>query len=572
MLVMLSILPLLLGGYHGEASAVVPKALKAQRTCSAQKTMIASDKGREEVELEGFDIRLGVRIAKASDLASRYTIPRRASEPKKSQQDRSIVIVGGGVSGVFAALTLAELGYTNVTILEKELRVGGKAASFEHAGKQYPLGAVGTPLALDSASFAEEQLFERPLRFARSLFGATGRRLQVLNANNLVLGGRWPTPFPHTELTSPVPVYDWQSAFGAEGRPERFYPHRLDFAHQSAELATTALPKLVPRWGTPQTSWPLVYVSAHGYGVAQAADVPPYYYWARFAQKATNAGAGGPLGMRIARGAGPIGPRGPALRGWASTSLFERKLLAKGIRVRAGAGVTSIRRGDKGVTVATSDGRVGEYEKLILASDLKGALSYLDADANEKRLFGSIIHQPYYTVASHVSLPWLSAGSVYYLGDNQAPRPGRNSMDAGRATAGCPTILLKAHRDSNLTLSWAYGGQGIGAPQMEHCLRSEVERMGGRFGGIQFIKPWHDYFPHFDASTLRQNLHQELDALQGRKRTYMVGEIFNLPLVSECVDFARYLIRREFGRGGDGDRASKRAAVANSPQPAGVPA
>ena len=96
--------------------------------------------------------------------------------------------------------------------------------------------------------------------------------------------------------------------------------------------------------------------------------------------------------------------------------------------------------------------------------------------------------------------------------------------------------------------------------------------MGGRFGGIQFIKPWHDYFPHFDASTLRQNLHQELDALQGRKRTYMVGEIFNLPLVSECVDFARYLIRREFGRGVDGDRASKRAAVANSPQPAGVPA
>ena len=30
----------------------------------------------------------------------------------------------------------------------------------------------------------------------------------------------------------------------------------------------------------------------------------------------------------------------------------------------------------------------------------------------------------------------------------------------------------------------------------------------------------------------------------------MVGEVFNLPLVSECVDFARYLIRRHFPAAG----------------------
>ena len=31
-------------------------------------------------------------------------------------------------------------------------------------------------------------------------------------------------------------------------------------------------------------------------------------------------------------------------------------------------------------------------------------------------------------------------------------------------------------------------------------------------------------------------------------RTVMVGEVFNLPLVSECVDWARYVVRREFPR------------------------
>lgn len=28
----------------------------------------------------------------------------------------------------------------------------------------------------------------------------------------------------------------------------------------------------------------------------------------------------------------------------------------------------------------------------------------------------------------------------------------------------------------------------------------------------------------------------------------MVGEVFNLPLVSECIDWARYLVRQHFPR------------------------
>ena len=477
------------------------------------------------------------------------------------KHDRAIVIVGGGVSGIWTALTLKELGYTNITILEREMRVGGKAASFEYAGLRYPLGAVGTPLALEKASFTESQLFEKPLRFGASLLGKTGRNLQVLNANHLVVDSKgWPGPFPQSELTSRVPADDWQRAFGSAGEPERFYPHMHDFRAGSSDLADdTLLPKIVPRWGQPETSWPLVYVSAHGYGVARAQDAPPYYYWARFAQKSTNAGAKGPLGMALP-GHAPLGPRGPALRGWASTQLFEEKLQRAGVHVRTGASVTSIVRTTEHVRVQTADGHVREYDQLVLASDLKGSLKYLDADASERALFEKIRHQPYYTVASFISLPWLATGSVYYLSEHQGGLTARRggslgtqmageAADAGRATAGCPTILLKANKGSNLTISWAYGGEGVGPPQMEQCLRETVLRLGGRFGGVSFIKPWPDYFPHVPAAELRANFHKRLDALQGQRRMFMVGEVFNLPLVSECVDWARFLIRRSFAAG-----------------------
>ena len=37
--------------------------------------------------------------------------------------------------------------------------MGGKAAAFEYAGQKFPLGAVGTPLALPEASFTESQVY-----------------------------------------------------------------------------------------------------------------------------------------------------------------------------------------------------------------------------------------------------------------------------------------------------------------------------------------------------------------------------------------------------------------------------
>ena len=282
--------------------------------------------------------------------------------------------------------------------------------------------------------------------------GRAGRRLRVLNANNLVVGSAWPRPFPKAELTAQAPVADWKSAFGAKGAPERFYPHRLDFATgRSADLAARPLAKIVPRWGQPSTSWPLVYVSAHGYGVAAASDAPPYYYWQRFAQKSTNAGAAGPLGAAFP-GHNPLGPRGPALRGWDSSSLFDERLAAAGVQVRTNARVSRIERGADRVTVTTDDGAVAEYDKLVLAADLAGSLQYLDASADERDLFGAIRHLPYWTVTAFVSLPWLATHRVYYLADHQGGAV-PSGADAGQTTAGCPTILMKPNPGSNLTIS-----------------------------------------------------------------------------------------------------------------------
>ena len=52
----------------------------------------------------------------------------------------SVVVLGGGLSGVATAYTLARAGITDITVVERGDRLGGLAGSFEREGHFYPLG------------------------------------------------------------------------------------------------------------------------------------------------------------------------------------------------------------------------------------------------------------------------------------------------------------------------------------------------------------------------------------------------------------------------------------------------
>lgn len=52
----------------------------------------------------------------------------------------SVVVLGGGLSGVAAAYALARAGWQDVTVLERSAALGGLAGSFKREGRFYPLG------------------------------------------------------------------------------------------------------------------------------------------------------------------------------------------------------------------------------------------------------------------------------------------------------------------------------------------------------------------------------------------------------------------------------------------------
>ena len=54
--------------------------------------------------------------------------------------NQKVVVIGGGASGISSIVTLLDAGFTNITLIEGEERLGGLAYSFEHEGKFFHTG------------------------------------------------------------------------------------------------------------------------------------------------------------------------------------------------------------------------------------------------------------------------------------------------------------------------------------------------------------------------------------------------------------------------------------------------
>ncbi|MBU5590716.1 FAD-dependent oxidoreductase [Clostridium sp. MSJ-4] len=64
--------------------------------------------------------------------------------------DCKVAVIGGGLSGLVIAQELQEKGYKNVTVFEKDERLGGKLHTIWYNGKSYELGAIfGLPSQLN---------------------------------------------------------------------------------------------------------------------------------------------------------------------------------------------------------------------------------------------------------------------------------------------------------------------------------------------------------------------------------------------------------------------------------------
>lgn len=438
-----------------------------------------------------------------------------------SATDLRFGVVGAGAAGIAAADALRRRGCRNITVLEREPgRVGGKCRTVPFAGVPMDTGAIYV-------------LPHYPL------VDATARRVGVTL--------RPASPFVHFGVDGRT------RPFGTPPRPISLLAKTAEYGRLGLQLLryrsllacplSQASPALVRELALPLARWIEAHRLDHFHEVAypllrsfgfgfEEQEIPAVYIFnilPRLAHKGNLASLWDPSSVQLQLVQEGYG------------ELWRR--VAAGLDVRLGAEVRSIERGGKAVQIRTATGDL-EVDRLILACPLDEALGFLDASAEERRLLAKIRWFPV----------WQACARLEGLPD--AVLLDRNQVFS---TIGRPMILLRYTPGSNAYYVFGYAGETSSDEAIGAAIAEDIAPMGGRLLGSPAITRW-KYFPHYGSADLAAGCLSDLEALQGQRDTWYVGELVANIGVESVASYAEGLVARMWG-GGRLRRADERVLV-----------
>jgi hypothetical protein len=404
-----------------------------------------------------------------------------------------IGVVGAGASGLCAAHHLGRAGYRNVTVLERDRRVGGKCCSLPVGDHVYEMGAV-----FGCSDYRSTLEVMRSVGAARGPMA--GGHCYDVDGHPLDLLPR--TQYPR--ILGQLLAYAWLSGVryrrvnrpGLAGvDPDLHAP----FAQFCRAHGLSALETLV---GPPFT--------AFGYGYLT--DVPAAYV-VKYLDLRTLAA------MRDSEHRF-IWPEGVE-------SMWSR--VAEQHDVRTGAEVLGVRRGDT-VLVQTSREEL-EFDALILTCPLDEALRFLDSTPSEQHLFSAIRYYDYWVLLAQTRGLPRGAGFV----------PARFTSDQ----RGHMMLWYQRWDDAPLDTLYVLGTPSMTPQDVAGLVAEDLERMGASLEAVVDTRRWR-YFPHVTTTDMAGGYYEQLEGLQGENGTYYAGEVMSFASVELCARYSKALVDRFF--------------------------
>lgn len=449
-----------------------------------------------------------------------------------NQQPR-ICIIGGGAAGLSAGYFLKQLGYTQITVLEKEERVGGKCLSVTVGGKSFDLGANYI-----TGSYKEVK------RLARAVGAGsyTEGRLNAYNfETNQISSLLRAVAGNHSMLT-----LAWESLRYVW---KRWRLNRHISVHRPGYKGIAAHPSLCQPFGDWLVEQKLstlktlfqVPLSLMGYG--QLTEIPTAY-------ALTYLNIWTFLDLLLA-------PINPHILGYPRrfTEGYERfwQRVAWNLDVLNGSQVTSVSRGEQ-TTVTyevheerlAREGQLGQQQAptvrtlvcdyLIVAVPLyldavQGVLT--DMTPQEKQLFEQVIYDPF--IVTTYIMPRLDE---YTAATFMIPEP----------EIGQPFVITRQFADNDLISIYTRTkfGQQIDKETILANNAAFIKKASGLDLGSYYTYSEFPYFPHVTSEVMAGGFYDRLEALQGQNNTFFVGGLMNFELVETIVNYAKHLTIRFF--------------------------
>jgi len=205
---------------------------------------------------------------------------------------------------------------------------------------------------------------------------------------------------------------------------------------------------------------------------------------------------------------------------------------------RLNSNISKVERKD-GKVYVTVNGKVEEYDKLIVTSPLQYFPDYADATPEEKELFSKIDYERYDVQAFlpyEDKVPALSS----YIFENMEPERLGHLMIFYRRWMDDPdqvltTYALRKHKNS----------KEIPVDEGRKMVQKDLVKMGCPQKEVLLERNWY-YFPHVFSEDYADGWYDKVEAMQGQNNTYYAGEIMSFGDMEETAEYSQELVERFF--------------------------
>ncbi len=439
------------------------------------------------------------------------------SNPFLGKETR-IGIMGGGAAGLSAAYYLQQNGYTNVTVLEKEERIGGKCHTVSIDGSPCDLGArFVTSCDLHVRELAKtlgHKFSDSPDAYHMS---SPNKKVSDLSNYSFFQKGM-------------------NLARGAKLYSSLAFPSVGFSGVQEQNILSGTIDQFIKTQNLPLLADCIKIASeAYGYG-PMAKQATPYALKLVLPELQSRLSSLSALFKRAQIDTLEEGYQG----------LLET--MASSLCVKTGHAVTKILYEEKEdiqkeILVTTYDSlaktdQTFHFDKLIVAVPPDHLQGLTELDSEEKDLFARIRYNDY-----HVTIfePAKAIGHKTYINDINDKEP---------------TVISQMNSKKSLCTSYRYGSldsYALGKKPFSlsmDSIHSGLESALGKYFGtktqaIKAHKQW-DYFPHVTDKDIQEGFFERMEELQGKKNTYYVGSTLAFEWVDAVLGYSKKLVNTHF--------------------------
>lgn len=411
----------------------------------------------------------------------------------------SVAVIGGGLSGLVVAAALQKKGYRNVTVFERDNRVGGKLHTIWYKGMSYELGALfGLPIQKHLKALMKEYNIR-----------IDGKNLSRVNYDR---DGNKIMQIPKESLGEFLEEVD-----------------RLpDILETYQSLEKVNIHHLEPPLTLPFSKWcdlhhlrVLKSIYMHyftSYGLGDIETVPALYVL-RILNYDTVMSF-----MEL-----------PEFFTWKTgvSSLIEG--LSQTVRnLRLGQNVTKISLSDQERLCVHTEFEKLEFDRVVISAPLDQFSSFFDEDHEMKDFLKSIKYQDY---------------NVYAFIGEKLPKGCGCVLENLSSEKKGHLILWNSRWDSKdeegLLTVYAYNPPELSRAESLKVIECDLLTLGIQNPRLYHFKSWKQC-PYVDSHGLKKGFYKKMEGMQGKNNIFLAGEIMSTVSMENCIRYSNYLVNRYF--------------------------